>query len=170
MRCPGLKAVQRAHNSHQPRKKRRKRAGRRAGSTTSSSTARRPARSAANARAGASTPFKIDRRVSIRHRPEGCDNRTEFGHWEGDSVIGARGGAALHTEAERTTRYFAVRKVEAVTCDETVKAQLAVFGPLPEAGRLSTTMDNGTEFHHHYQVADQLAKLSRQPDPTHLAA
>jgi IS30 family transposase len=88
---------------------------------------------------------KIDRRVSIRHRPQGCDNRTEFGHWEGDSVIGTRGGPALHTEAERTTRFLEVRKVGAVTCDEAVKAQTGIFAALPEAARLSVTMDYAAE-------------------------
>ncbi|MDR0591868.1 MAG: IS30 family transposase [Bifidobacteriaceae bacterium] len=73
---------------------------------------------------------KIDRRVSIRHRPAGCQERTEFGHWEGDSVIGARGGAALHTEVERTTRHLQVRKVGAVTCEQAVKAQTGIFAAL----------------------------------------
>lgn len=108
---------------------------------------------------------KIDRRVSIRHRPEGCDQRTEFGHWEGDSVIGHRGGAALHTEAERTTRFLAVRKVEAVTCEQAVKAQLCVFGALPQGARLSVTTDNGAEFHRHYEVADQLGMATFFADP-----
>jgi IS30 family transposase len=108
---------------------------------------------------------KIDRRVSIRHRPEGCDNRTEFGHWEGDSVIGTRGAAALHTETERTTRFLAVRKVQAVTCEQAIEAQSDIFAALPQAARLSVTTDNGAEFHHHYELADQLGMATFFADP-----
>jgi IS30 family transposase len=108
---------------------------------------------------------KIDRRVSIRHRPAGCDDRSEFGHWEGDSVIGARGGAALHTEVERTTRFLAVRKVQAVTSEQAVHAQLAVFGALPPAARRSTTTDNGAEFHRHWETADRLGMDTYFADP-----
>jgi transposase, IS30 family len=30
----------------------------------------------------------IPNRVSIRHRPAEIDHRTEFGHWEGDTIVG----------------------------------------------------------------------------------
>jgi IS30 family transposase len=108
---------------------------------------------------------KIDRRVSIRHRPEGCQARTEFGHWEADSVIGARGGKAIHTEVETTTRMHAASIVAAVTSKAAVQAQKALFGALPPGARRSVTMDNGSEFHHHYELADDLGMATFFADP-----
>jgi IS30 family transposase len=123
------------------RKKRRKRAGRRVHSS------------------------KIARRVSIRHRPKSVEDRSEFGHWEADTVIGVRGGQALHTEVERKTRFVEARKVEAVNCEQAVASQLSIFSPLPESARLTVTMDNGTEFHRHYEVADTLGIDTYFADP-----
>jgi IS30 family transposase len=108
---------------------------------------------------------RIERRVSIRHRPAGCDQRTEFGHWEADSVIGAKGGAAIHTEAERTTRLYAAAKVAAVTSRAAADAQKALFGALPPAARRSVTMDNGTEFHRHFELTDDLGMATFFADP-----
>jgi IS30 family transposase len=108
---------------------------------------------------------RIDRRVSIRHRPAGCDQRTEFGHWEADSVIGAKGGAAIHTEVERTTRLYAASVVPALTSRAATDAQKALFGTLPAQARRSVTMDNGTEFHHHFELADDLGMATFFADP-----
>lgn len=108
---------------------------------------------------------RIERRVSIRHRPQGCEDRSEFGHWEADSVIGARGGVALHTEAERTTRYYRASKVAAATSTEAVAAQKAWFETLPQAGRRSVTMDNGAEFHRHFELVDGLGMATFFADP-----
>ena len=35
-----------------------------------------------------SRPVKIPNRVSIRERPEDVNSRRDFGHWEGDTVVG----------------------------------------------------------------------------------
>jgi IS30 family transposase len=47
---------------------------------------------------------KIPSRVSIRERPEHITNRLEFGHWEGDTVVGVKHKTGIHTEVERISR------------------------------------------------------------------
>lgn len=47
--------------------------------------------------------FPMPERVSISRRPPVADDRSGFGHWEADGVIGA--GTNLHTEVEGKTRY-----------------------------------------------------------------
>ena len=59
---------------------------------------------------------KIPNRVSIHHRPDEVDARSVFGHWEGDSVLGAKIVAdGIHTEVERHTRLLRGTKVAALT-------------------------------------------------------
>ena len=48
--------------------------------------------------------FPIPGRVPISERPPEAGDRSGFGHWEADSVIGA--GCNLHTEVERKTRFL----------------------------------------------------------------
>jgi IS30 family transposase len=47
---------------------------------------------------------KISHRVSIHKRSENINNRAEFGHWEGDTVVGLNHITGIHTEVERVSR------------------------------------------------------------------
>ena len=40
---------------------------------------------------------RIPDRVSIHERPVVIDERTEFGHWEGDTIVGKGQNHGLHT-------------------------------------------------------------------------
>ena len=75
----------------------------------------------------------IPDRVSISKRPEAVNNRTEFGHWEGDSLEGKRGlnSCGLHTEAERMSRRTLATKVLAITNEEALSAQVRLFEQEP---------------------------------------
>lgn len=97
---------------------------------------------------------RIADRVSIHARPESINTREEFGHYEGDTVEGRGHKDGIHTEVERVTRYFLAQKVTAITSQETILAQKAMFSKLPEKARKTTTLDNGKENHLHMQLQE----------------
>ena len=88
---------------------------------------------------------------SIEERPASIDSREEFGHWEIDTVIGEKSGKdnVLLTIAERKTRQFIVRKIDAKSANA-VMAELNKIRE--ECGEHFSTVfktitgDNGSEF------------------------
>ena len=92
----------------------------------------------------------IPDRVSIHDRPPEIDGRSQFGHWEGDTVEGQRSKKdGIHTEVERLSRKLAAMKIARIASEETSLVQLQIFAALPLKARLSTTLDNGKEQHLH---------------------
>ncbi|WP_225871922.1 IS30 family transposase [Scrofimicrobium canadense] len=91
----------------------------------------------------------IPDRVSIHDRPGEVEDRLEFGHWEGDSMIGGDHSGAIHTEVERKTRYLTATLLPKCGAKETLAAQLCIFTALPIGARTSVTTDNGKEFTDH---------------------
>lgn len=109
---------------------------------------------------------RIPDRVSIRNRPEAVNDRSEFGHWEGDSVEGKRSiGDGIHTEVERKSRKLLARKVSRIASHETAQAQLHMFRLLPYDARRTTTLDNGRENHQHGQLKRELSMQAYFADP-----
>lgn len=108
---------------------------------------------------------RIKWRTSIHDRPTVIEDRTEFGHWEADSVLGLRGTGALHTSVERTSRYVVAIKIPAVTAQATVDAQQAMFTAMPAHAAKSVTADNGSEFAYHHKLADSLGIPTYFADP-----
>ncbi len=83
---------------------------------------------------------------SIEERPAEANERTELGHWEGDTMVGQGRRGYLVTCADRTSRYLIARKVPACAA-EPVAAQLQrTIRKLPAEKRRSLTLDNGREF------------------------
>jgi transposase, IS30 family len=79
-------------------------------------------------------------------RPSRVNLRQEFGHWEGDTVMGKDGRHCLLTLVERMTRLTRIIKLPARQVSEVNKALGKEIG----TGVLkmkSLTLDNGTEFH-----------------------
>ena len=87
---------------------------------------------------------------SIEHRPKEANDRSEYGHWEGDLVIGKRKqGAVLFTLTERKTREEIIIKIKGKKAEYIVKA---INGLERKYGKRfynkfkSITFDNGVEF------------------------
>lgn len=109
---------------------------------------------------------RIPLRTSIRDRPEDVNDRSVFGHFEADSIEGRKSvGDGIHTEVERKTRMLFATKVTALTSAEGIAAQLRIFTALPAGARRSTTMDNGTEMHRHYDLVTTLGMDTYFADP-----
>ena len=102
---------------------------------------------------GRTSRFPIPGRVPIPERPPEAGDRSGFGHWEADGVIGA--GCNPHTEVERKTRFLMAGIVPGKTAGESVGAQLAMSSPLPAGARGGVTHDNGTGFARHTRLRDE---------------
>ncbi len=96
---------------------------------------------------------RTPQRVSIHERPETVNSRIELGHWEGDTIEGKQHKDGIHTEAERVSRLLVAAKIPRIASEETIAAQRKIFSGMPEAARISTTLDNGRENHLHYELA-----------------
>lgn len=108
---------------------------------------------------------RIPDRVSIHDRPEKINQRSEFGHFEGDTVEGKGHRDGIHTEVERLSRKTFALKVARIASEETVTVQEEIFGSLPSAARRSTTLDNGKENHLHTRLTKKLHMKIYFADP-----
>ena len=88
---------------------------------------------------------------SIDKRPEIVDQRTTFGHWEGDTVYSKKDGSkALLVLTERLTRWEIIARIKDRTANSVIKALDQIerrFGADLFAKAFQTiTFDNGGEF------------------------
>ncbi|MGI6692891.1 MAG: IS30 family transposase [Limnochordia bacterium] len=95
-------------------------------------------------------PAKRTRGRSIDERPPSAEDRTEFGHWEIDTVQGKKSGdMALLTLTERKTRLHLLLPLRSCCAEEVDKAVKGLTTPLGSLLRQvfkTITADNGTEF------------------------
>lgn len=85
--------------------------------------------------------------TSIDERPNTINDRLEFGHWEGDSIVGKNSKSSILTLVERMSDNVVILKVKAKTAEETLKAlnRLKRHGHFKDIFK-SITFDNGSEF------------------------
>ena len=98
---------------------------------------------------------RIPDRVSIHDRPKLITKRKQFGHWEGDSIVGVGHTSGLHTEYERVSSLTRFEYMKRITAEETVKGAQKIFENLPAYAKRSTTLDNGSEHTHHKEFGIQ---------------
>lgn len=92
---------------------------------------------------------RIPNRTSISQRPEIVKKRSEFGHWEGDSVLYPN-KKAINTVNELKTGIVEFTKLDRKTAELTATAMSTKLSNY-EAKTL--TLDNGTEFTNHGDVS-----------------
>ena len=97
----------------------------------------------------------IPDRVDIQDRPPEVETREQFGHWEGDTIVGAHHQGAIVTLLERRTRYLKCFAVNARTKDAVADGIIRMMGPLAATVR-TITFDNGGEFAAHERIAAAL--------------
>jgi IS30 family transposase len=83
----------------------------------------------------------------IATRPAGAEQRSRFGHWEGDTMLGAgQAGACVLTLVERKSGFVAVGKLPQRTGAHVNARAQRLIRAQPRPVR-TITVDNGTEFH-----------------------
>jgi transposase, IS30 family len=95
---------------------------------------------------------KIPNRIPIEERPLSADNRSRFGHWEGDSLVSRESLAALNSLVERKSRLLLLTRLERKTAEQTSDAVIERLQGLPNGARRSLTLDNGTENSRHEDI------------------
>ena len=107
----------------------------------------------------------IPGRRSIHERGQAIDNRSEFGHWEGDLMQFRTQRGNLVTLVERQTRLTLASGLPSKTAEATAAKLTSLFSALPEAARRSITFDNGSEFAQHHKLERDLGMLTFFCDP-----
>lgn len=98
---------------------------------------------------------KIPNTVNISQRPSGCNNRTRYGHFESDTVIGMRKTGLLGTHVERKSGYLIAFKLETKTDVEFSNETIKAFKDVPDKLKKSFTVDNGKEFAMHEYMSKE---------------
>ena len=94
----------------------------------------------------------IQRGDNISKRPEKANNREEFGHWEGDLIVGAKNTSkeCLFTLIERKTRIYLSFKLQNKEMKSVVNLLNEIEKNISSKNFIdifkSITFDNGTEF------------------------
>lgn len=102
---------------------------------------------------------------TIHDRPKTVENRKQIGHWESDTVRGAKWSGCLATHAERKSRFLVMRKIPDRTAQAFTEATISAFKLLPAGKRKSFTSDHGKEFSLHRDLSSQLGCKVYFADP-----
>lgn len=102
---------------------------------------------------------------TIHERPKGADNRSRFGHWEGDTVLGGRGKGVACTFVDRRSGYLIAARMPNRKADTLNKYWCQAFEHIPAKLRLSFTVDHGNEFFSYKQIEQVLKTKVFFADP-----
>ena len=98
----------------------------------------------------------IPNRTGIEHRSQAANERTEYGHYEGDTVVSGKkhkGAASLDVMNERKARYARLKKISNLKPETNNRAIGKMSGDLLMK---SLTLDNGIENKKHETLAGKL--------------
>jgi len=84
--------------------------------------------------------------ADIAGRPAEANQRRRVGHWEGDTIVGARQQGAVVTLVDRKSRYVLLAPTKDCQSRRVRYKLQQLLGPLPSAKRRSATFDRGREF------------------------
>ena len=105
------------------------------------------------------TGKNIPNRIDISERPIEVDNRTEFGHFEADSIESCKKRGeilpCLTVVVERVSRYTKIMKTASKTAQATTTSIVTALKPFKN-NVISITYDNGCEFSQHEKINKKL--------------
>jgi transposase, IS30 family len=102
----------------------------------------------------------------ISERPDYINNRSEFGHWEGDTVMGKDKHQCFLTVVERMTGLNRIVKLPNRTAQNVTRALISLLSAEPHLFK-SITFDNGTEFHSYKIIAQMFGITCYFANPHH---
>lgn len=94
----------------------------------------------------------------IDARPQTANERVNYGHWEGDTVIGANRTGYLVTLVERKSGYALVGHIPKATKENFRTKAEELLALLPKHLKRSLTLDNGREMND-YEVFEKHTKM-----------
>ncbi|WP_390890277.1 IS30 family transposase [Dietzia maris] len=94
--------------------------------------------------------------LTIHDRPFAPENRTLWGHWEGDLIVGTQGRDAIATLVERRSRMARLVHLPATDSTAVTQAITTALAALPPVLVGSLTCDQGTEVARHLSVTAAL--------------
>jgi IS30 family transposase len=89
---------------------------------------------------------EYEKKTWITERPEYINNKTQIGHWEGDTIKGKERTTGIATHVERVSGYALASKLEHVNAETMHQKTVEQFKRIPKEKRISETNDNGSEF------------------------
>lgn len=89
---------------------------------------------------------KLQGTTSIDERPKSVENRNRFGHWESDTMEGAKGRGLLVTHVERKSKYVRLGKLDGKKSKALSSVTCSILSDLPDKLLKTMTCDNGKEF------------------------
>jgi IS30 family transposase len=108
---------------------------------------------------------RIPNMRSVHERPAPANDRSEFGHWEADSMDFRNQKRPLLTVTERKTRFVQAAERLDRTAEAATEAQIQLLAGLPAQARRSITYDQGSEFAGHERVAEATGLITYFCDP-----
>ncbi len=99
------------------------------------------------------TRGKLPARAEIAGRPAVVDQRSRFGDWEGDTIVGQQRRGGLVTLVERKSGFALIGKVQRLKARHVARCLQRRLTLLPRGLRRTATFDNGKEFADHTRVA-----------------
>lgn len=102
---------------------------------------------------------------TIHERPKAADTRSQYGHWEGDTVRGAQGKGAAATFVDRRSGFLVAALMPDRKAKTLTDAACAAFSALPQSLLRSFTVDNGNEFFDYLSLEKRLGTKVYFADP-----
>lgn len=102
---------------------------------------------------------------TIHERPKAANTRSQYGHWEGDTVRGAQGKGAAATFVDRRSGFLVAALMPDRKAKTLTDAACAAFSALPQSLLRSFTVDNGNEFFDYLSLEKRLGTKVYFADP-----
>jgi transposase, IS30 family len=99
------------------------------------------------------TRGQIRNKVSIEARPEVVAQKTRFGDWEGDLIMGKNHKGAMLTLVERKSKYLCAARLSGKNAEETKNNTIRLLRKMTAH---TITFDNGKEFSQHEEMSRKL--------------